>query len=462
MGTWLKFKQWLIDVFNIKPLQNDDGLSQNAEDAQRYYETTAENITAIVANTLSSLAFGDADFTIDSEKDDGDERIEFLRKMARSEETKAKRNIAAGLGVGMIATIPYSVDNGLGRRIYTATVTKDRFFITGMQGDDITACAVISDVYSPTNTETYYRWTNYSVENGVYTVANKATLDGDEVPLTDVPKWADIEPEIKISGVDRLPIGVFRCPTANRRPDDIAGVSITFGCDATLKKIAKTMSDIEREYDSKKVKVFADRSLIRSGVDEDGNAVTFDGDLFVKFGNTDKFAIDVFDPAIRESAYYFKLQQHFAFLEKEIGVSRGILTDSTTKDATATEIRRAMHETFCLLDDIHGEYEHYLTDLMYGINVLCNFYNIGSDSEYNIGFDWSYALLEDSATTFMQLMQGVGIGAIEPKEIRMFIRPDETEEQAQEKIDAIREAAAQNSLAAMMGQMGNEGTPPVE
>ena len=461
MGNiWIRVRGWVLRLFGVKPEMSDDAMSEAEIDAQKYYDVTKENITAIVSNTLSTLAFGDGDVTVaaQNETDVQLPRIDLLSELLKTEMRNAKRNVAAGLGVGMIATIPYSVDNGGGRKIYTATITKDRFYITGMQGTDITSCVVIADVFEQEK-NMYFRWTDYEVENGTYIIRNKATKNTDEIPLTDVPRWADIEPEIRIAGVDRLPIGIFRCPTANRRPDDVTGVPITFGCDATLAKIAKTLEDIETEFDRKKAKVFVDRSLIKTEYDENGKAIKndFSDSLYVKFENNDKMAIDIFDPALRESSYYVKLQQHFAFLEKEIGVSRGVLTDSESRDATATEIRRAMYQTFCLLDDIHTEFEHYINAVMYGINVLCNFYGLEADTPYDIKCDWSYALLEDTQSTFAQKMQAISVGAERPAELRMFLHPDESIEEAQAVIDEIRESSLM--AAELIGRSANDEAP---
>ncbi len=417
---------WVQQLFNITPQQSDDALTAAEYDAQQYYDNTRENITALIANALATLAFGDASISVTG---DDSARVEMLDNIVQKEFANAKRNIAAALGVGMIATIPYSVDTGLGRKIYTSTVTRDRIYITGVQGSDITQCVVLADAFEDADGKQYYRWTSYTVENGVYTITNKATESGTEIPLTAVQRWAAIPPEVQIAGVDRLPIGIFRCPTANRRPDDITGVPITFGCDTTLRKIAQTLEDVELEFDHKKVRIMADRNLLRDEYDANGNAISrgLDDDLFVRLGESDQLRLDIFDPALRESSYFNKLQQHFALLEKEVGVSRGILTDMATQGATATEIRRAMYQTFCLLDDIHREYEQYMQQLVYGINVLCNFYGIDADAEYELVCAWSYALLEDTTETFNQMMQGNSIGAISNAEIRAFITDEDLE-----------------------------------
>lgn len=446
-GLWESIKK----LFNRATQQSQKEIDQGQNDARSYYDISHENITAIVANALAILAFGDSTVEIDT-GGTTTKRSELLNKVAQKEFTAAKIKIIAALGVGMVASIPYSVDNGLGRRVYIDTITKDRFIITGSQGDDITEITALSDV-AEVNRIRYYRWTDYSVQGGIYSIRNKATTEsGVEVPMQNIPKWANIAPEIQIAGVDRLPVAFYSCPAGGRRPSQLEGVPITYGCKATLTKIANTLDKIEREFDKKDAKVFASRALLQPKKDEKGNVVgnSFDDDLFVGMADTNNADdITIFDPAIRDSAYYNKLVNHFAFLEKEIGCSKGVLTDLVTGAATATEIKRSMYATFSLTDDMRKEYANYFDTLIYSVNVLCNFYNITPPSDYTIKHDWGYGLLEDSEQTFNQLERGKADGVIKKVELRQFLKPDETPEEAQAAIDEIK--ADEPPLQSLMG-----------
>jgi A118 family predicted phage portal protein len=423
--------------FGKKQEQGNAQIMRDAQDVHDYFDISGENVTSMVANGLSILTFGDAQINIDAD--------DVLRDLISREFTAAKRVVSCGLGTGMIASIPYSVNNGLGQKIYVDTITKDRFFITGSQGSDITQCVAIAGVKRIDN-DIYYRLTEYAVADGAYTIKNKCVKNNAEVPLIAVPAWAGITPEITISGVDRLPIAIFKCPAGDRRPHSLIGVPITFGCNATINKIIDTLNDVETEFKRKRVKVFADRSLIRPQYDENGNLVKqdFDEDLFVKFGSSDGFTTEIFSPEFRQSAYYDKLTRHFEMLEREIGISKGILTELNTNGATATEIKRATYNTFCLVDDIRKGYVQYINDLAYSIAVLANAYglaNIQSADSYSITVDWSYAMLEDSAETFAQKTQAVSLGAESKAELRQFIHPNESAEEAAQAVAEIEAAS---------------------
>ena len=403
---------------------------RDIQDVEAFCDTSRENLTAVFANSLSTLAFADCSVSVIGADGVPNLRSRFLDELAQKHWRSMKQNIAVGNGCGMIATIPYAQN----RKIYLDTVAKDRFFITGQQGDEVTRCTVISDV-KVVGSVKYIRFTDYSLENGVYIIRQKAVRNSSEVPLTEVADWADIAPEIRIGNVKKLPIGIYRCPASGRKTKNAVGVPITYGCEATMNKIAKCLDEIEREYKNKSVKIFADGTLF----DKDKKL----SDVYVKLRPSGRIdgggGIDVFDPAFRDSALYNRLEHLYAQLEKEVGTSRGILTDLQTNGATATEIKRAAFQTFALCDDIRSEAEQYFKDVLYGADVLCEFYGLTPRGEYKTVFDRSYSLLEDSAETFNQLLSAHGVGAVDTAEIRRFVIGTETAEEAEQKVLRIAE-----------------------
>ncbi|MBR3819624.1 MAG: hypothetical protein IKJ41_10850 [Clostridia bacterium] len=441
------FKNLIWRWFGKKILESFGQIQRSETDCTNYTDISAENITALLANSVSNIAMGDSQVFLSAIGGGSTRFSDILSEIAEKEWTDISDTVACALGCGAIISIPYSVDNGLGRKIYIDTVMKDRFFVTGMQGDEITQCVILADEFVRDN-KSFKRFTDYSVKDGVYIIRNRAVCNDTLVSLTTVEEWADIPEQIAIGGVKQLPIAILRCPQNPRRPKAPSGVPITFGCDATLNKIAKTLNDIEREFDKKKSKVFADRSMIQLHKNKDGKSIDpiqvrkefENNDLYIAFNDSDKSkGVEIFDPAFRDSAYYNKLEKHFAMLEKECGLSEGVLTKLSTSHATATEIFRVMYNTFCFCGKVNASVTKYFKDLMYACSVLINYYGMAPYSEYDVKFSYSFALLEDSSATFSQKMQAESIGAEDIVEIRQFIHPEETREEAQAVIDRIRE-----------------------
>ena len=98
-----------------------------------------------------------------------------------------------------------------------------------------------------------------------------------------------------------------------------------------------------------------------------------------------------------------------------------------------------MFNTFALCDSIHTQFEAYFDNLIYGINVLCNYYGLTPPGKYEIVYDWSYALLEDTSETFRQISECIAQGAAEPAELRQFAFPNETLEESKQRCAEIAE-----------------------
>lgn len=430
---WEQIRQILKHLFNKAPTATDEEIQRTQKDMTAYQDIKDLNPTAIFANALSVLAFGDSSISVTDANGESTRRTELLDEIAQKHWKSIKQNIAVGNGSGMIAAIPYSVNNGLGRRIYIDVVSKDRMFVTGTQGDEITTITVLSD-HKRIGFKDYYRWTDYSVSNGIYTITQRATQDHRECPLDCVPDWKNIDEVTKISGVDRLPIGIYKCPTSNRRPSTIDGVPITYGCDKTISRIKETLKQIDEEYSEKQSLIFADKIMM-----DKGDKISAKIFKVLNPSKDGKPFFEIFSPEFRDTSLFNRLVENFAMLEREVGTSRGVVTDLESNNATATEIRRATYQTFALCDDIHTNTQAYFDGLIYGVNVLCNYYGLFPDSKYKINYDWSYAMLEDSETTYRQLSEGNSKGAISTVELRQFMKPDETLEEAKAAVEEIRE-----------------------
>lgn len=441
------FKNLISTLYNKFVYETDEQMKVSEADVSNYQDITKENIIAMVANSLAIYTISDSDISVVGDT----KRAEMLQSIIDRYSEQWKKRIADCLGTGMIVSIPYTATVGTERKIFIDSVLKNRFFITGISGDEITSCTVVAD-YRVRNTNKYIRLTDYSLEGNVYVIRQKAVMNGTQVPLSTLSEWATIPEEIRIGGVDRLPVAIMRCPTSNRRPDVPEGVPVTFGSESILNKIALTLKQIEEEYDAKGVTIFADQTLF--GKNEK---------LSKKYKLTDtdneKPFFEVFSPEIRSSAYFDKLNNQFKLLEKSIGVSEGTLTDLESVGATATEIKQKMYKTFAFCTDVQSAFEKYFSDLMYGCNVLANYMGITPAGEYEVKYSWSYALLEDSSATIMQYKDGAADGVIKKAEYRQQIT-GETLEEAQTAIDEIAET--EPGLEQLMGKSfgmnsGNDG-----
>jgi len=415
----------LNNVFKIKTQTTEKEINDNSKYAQAYENIDNINFNAIFSNKLANYTISDSVMNIDGDN----ARTELLDKTGQSLWKKAKKWTSMALGYGGVIIVPYVK----GGKIYYNLVPQSRLTIDETEGELITGATVLAErkvIKGTINETVYLRWTNYKVENGNMTITQQYTDEkGNKISTPDF--WQDIQEVRTITNVDRVLFGYIKSPINNRRANDKYGVSITYGCEATILEIKETMKQMIREYELKEVFVGADVTMF------DGkNALPKNG-LWKKIDTGKDDFFEVFDPQFRD--YTIRLQELYKRLEHEVGTSYGILSEVNSINATATEIKHAMYDTFTICDDMRSNIEKGMEDFFYACNVLANAYNLSPNGEYELSFDWSYSLLEDTQTEWNQLTWANSKGIVSDVEVRQWLRPDETIEQSQQVIDEIKE-----------------------
>ena len=432
---------WILqNVFKVDTQTTQKEVEDNQVYAREYERIDDINFNAIFSNKLANYVINDSNVNLTGEN----ARVDLLDNTLQSMWKRAKKIISMGFGYGGVVLVPYVK----GGKIYYNIVPQNRLTIDETEGDLITGATILAERKVITGTiskKVYLRWTNYKVKDGNLEITQQFTdEDGNKIPVPDF--WKNIQEKQIITGVDRCLFGYLKSPVNNRRGYDKYGVPITYGCESTIAEIKDTLKQLYREYKLKETFVGADVTMFNGK-----NALPANG-LFKKVdaGKDDFF--EVFDPAFRP--YTERLQELYKRLEHEIGTSYGILSEVTTQNATATEVKRAMYDTFTIVDDMRSNVEKAIDDFLYSANVLANAYNLSPQGEYKVGFDWDYSLLEDSQEAFTQLITAQGKGIISEVEVRQFLKPDETLEDAQAKIDEIK--YNEPSVEQIIGQDVNE------
>lgn len=419
---------WILNkVFKVPTETKQKEVEDNQKYAFEYERIDNINFNAIFSNKLANYVISDSNMNIEGKNP----RTELLNKTGQSMWKRAKKIVSMGFGYGGLVLIPYVKGN----KLFYNLISQSRFTIDSTEGDLITGATVLAEKKEITTdlgkTKTYIRWTNYRLENGRCVIEQKFTDEtGSEVPTPSF--WQNILLKQTIDDVDRALLGYIKSPINNRKTNDKYGVPITYGCEATINEIKETMKQLLEEFRLKRPFVGVDKTLFngKNELPSNGLYKTFD------FGGEDEGKFQVYDPAFR--SYTERLQELYKRLEDEIGTSRGIISDVQTSNATATEIKRAMYDTFNIVDDMRSNVEKGLEDFFYACNVLANAYNLSPMGDYELSFDWSYSLIEDSQESFNQIRMGVQDGVLKKVEERQFLRPDETLEESQKAIDEIR------------------------
>ena len=419
-------KYILNNIFKINTQTTDKEINDNSKYAAIYENIDDFNFNAIFSNKLANYTISDSVMNIEGEN----ARVDLLDKTGQSMWKKAKKITAMAFGYGGVILVPYVK----GGKIYYNIVPQSRLTIDETDGELITGATVLAErkvVTTPSNQKEYLRWTNYQIKNGNLTILQQfSDGKGNKIPAPDF--WKDIQEIRTITNVDRVPFGFIKSPINNRKSNDKYGVPICYGCDATILEIKVTMKQMIREYELKEAFVGADVTLFG-----ENNNLTKNG-LFKKIDSGRDDFFEVFDPQFRD--YTTRLQELYKRLEHEVGTSYGILSEVNSVNATATEIKHAMYDTFTICDDMRSNIEKGLEDFFYACNVLANAFNLSPQGEYSLDFDWSYSLLEDTQTEWSQLTWAKNQGVVSKVEIRQWLYPDESLEDSQKAIEEIEGA----------------------
>ncbi len=421
------FRLWWCKILSLfgKKQNNDDTIAEaNEKFTMDYENTNGINFTAIFSNKLANYVVNDSNIDLKGD----DKRTELLKKPIKKLKKKLKKIVSRMLGTGGILIVPYIANN----KIYFDIVSQNRLSINKKIGDDIIDCTIMAE-HIVKNKNHYYRWADYTLNNNTLYIRYRATIDGELISMTSVSEWASIQDMI-IPNVDRMPFMFLKSPIDNRHESDDYGVPITYGCQKEIRDIKDTLKQILREFDLKEAFVGADVSMFKG----DG-ALPLNG-LYRKINAGEDDFWEVFDPAYRDTPLFNKLMQQCALLEKQIGTSKGILTDPLSTYQNTDETRRGLYDTFSIVHDIRDNISEGLEDFLYACDVLANYYNLTPMGKYEIKEDWDYTFIEDSASQWNQLVQGHSKGAIKTVELRQFIKPNETLEEAQKVIDEISES----------------------
>ena len=448
-----KIRSLILRLFGVKTApvsEGADGYTRNYEDIN------GENITATIANKLGMLTFADSTCTID----DVGERSKLIAEVVAPIFEKGPAIAAQAFGKGGKVLIPYVHDG----HIDVQTISQNRMLVRRMDGERIMDVSIMLDS-CVIDTEGYWLMADYAVdENGTQTIRYRAcTHAGVEVPITRVPKWQNIQPEIAITGTDRALIGFLRCPMDNRKDLHILGVPITYGAGKSIDELVEHIAIYRREFKLSRMMLGLDATLWRDfGRGKlDANGVTIDDvkrtaqDSDSPFVPVEGMVLDgktpwqTYAPSIRQEAMEARYNSLLRRIEKDCGLSQGILTERQNVNyANKDEVRAAQYDTFSVIKAMRSAWEKAVTDLAYAIDVLAEFYGLtpsGARGQYEIEYDWDMSMVESTAESFQQLSELQSRGMISKAELRQWVRGG-TIEEAQEAIEEIN-ASEENTSA---------------
>lgn len=392
------------------------------------------------------------------------ERAEYLNKTYKNKVLrKLRKQIEYGIALGGLVIKPYAVKNDK----VTDEIDKydiefdfvyapDFYPLAFNSSGDITEAAFIQKKVD--KEVIYTRLEHHKYENHTVTVTNMAFRStarsdgadlGQEIPLTSVPEWANIEKTIVINDVDRLMFAYFKMPEANTI--DIYSPLGVSGFDKAIRLIKDADMQYSRllwEYEGGELAIDIDRDALREfyETDSQGNQVLKSGmghlqqrlyrpvELTAEGDTYNQYA-----PTLRDASYISGLNTILMHIEDITGLSRGTLSEVDVAEArTATELRIIKQRSYQTNAEIQQAIQICLEDLVYVMNCLCDLYDITKDGEYETSFEWDDSILVDVDEELGKRMTLMQQGIMSKKEVRMWYM-GETEKQAREALLEVQE-----------------------
>ncbi len=307
-----------------------------------------------------------------------------------------------------------------------------------VKGDDIYTRLEYNDLNNTTIT----------IKNIAYkTNKNNLNTLGSKISLLQVPEWKEIQEITTIENVNRLLGGYFKIPIANPKNNtSLIGVPIFANAIEILEEIDKQFSRTLWEYEGSELALDVDATSFEK--DKNGNDILPKGKkrLYRKLDfNDGEKTWNVFSPTIRDTSLFNGLNEWLRQAESQCGLSFGILSKSTEKEKTATEIKSSKQDYYVTVSDIQGALQTALEDLVYGIDVLMTLYNIPHKTNPDISFDWDDSILVDSEKKQSQSLIERNAGLID--DIEYFVQTrDYSEEEATEYVNKMKQRSPEEPV----------------
>ena len=292
----------------------------------------------------------------------------------------------------------------------------------------------------------------------------KDTL-GVEISLTDVPQWAELEPELTVQNTGGQMFGWYKVACANNVDvDSPLGASCFCNAEDTIREADMQYSRLLWEFEGSELAIDVDPLALRPKKTAAGLEMPHLNQRLFRAVDTqpgeNRELYNVFSPAIRDESLMNGMNQLLMRIEDQCGLSRGTLSDANEEAKTATELRIQKQRSYATVADNQTALEQCLTDVIRAMDVYATLYNLAPEGEYEVSFTWDDSIITDSAQQMEERMRLLNSGIISKAEFRQWYF-GETEEQAITAVQAVEneKAEAQKLSIAKLLPKAPQGGP---
>lgn len=296
-------------------------------------------------------------------------------------------------------------------------------------------------IYTRLETHTL-QGTDYIIENKAYvTESYNSSMLGRAVSLSEIAEWSKLLERIVIQNIERPLFAYYKVPlTNNIDTKSCLGVSVYHKAIDSIRKADIQASRLDYEYESAERSIYADVTALKN---ENGTARKQKIVKTIDAGE-DGFYKE-FSPQLRDEGFIRGQNKIKQEIEFQCNLAYGTISDPNAVDKTATEINASKQRSYSSVALMQSSLENALKHLVYILDVYCDLYDLASIGEYEVSAEWDDSIIVDTESEQRIRLQETNLGLGSKLDYLMW-RYGLTEEQAQEKLDRIKQEKSENAL----------------
>lgn len=248
-----------------------------------------------------------------------------------------------------------------------------------------------------------------AIRNRLYRSRDAQNL-GTEVQLKNVPAYSALaEAYCFQNPVGSVGLVEMKAPMLNCVDGSYDGVAVYAAAEGLIRNINRNEAQMNGEFSRGESRIIASKDLL------DGEMGLQDH-LFVGLDeDPERVGLTVFSPQLREQAFLARKQEYLRNVESLIGLKRGMLSDASMEDRTATEIAASAAEFSLTVMDFQLMWQQAVVDTLALCKVLAELYGLGEREPGAVSFDWGNGTLYDQEKTWADYMDMVAKGILKPE-----------------------------------------------
>jgi A118 family predicted phage portal protein len=367
------------------------------------------NLAASIAGEVARAVTIEMDVQVS-----GSARADFLAEQIASVLNSIRIYAEYGAAKGGLWLKPYIKGDGLA----VDYVQADMGYPVAFDANGNMTAVVFAD-QRQIGTNYYTRLEYHQLSDEGYRITNTAFRStvrdvlGNQISLTTLADWVDIEPEAMITGIDKPLFAYFKMPFANNvDPTSPLGVSVYSRAVGLIEQADRLYSNLLWEFESGKRAVYTD--ILAFGKDDEGKPVLPDKRLYRLLDLNSKIDgkgfFEDWTPEFREAAIKSGLNDIKREIEFLCGLAYGTISDPEAVSLTATEIISSKQRSQATVVDTQKSLRIALEQLVYAMDVWATLGSLAPAGTYTTSYQFDDSIVTDYDAQFTQDQQTVTMG----------------------------------------------------